>query len=87
MTLPFEKSFATRRRRTPPRGSRQCQLDISGVLIECTFDIEGQYMQATELDPAEYPVRNLISATIGGVCVLALRNELGLDNALDEVQL
>jgi hypothetical protein len=65
----------------PPRvGKYSIHLDIDGVLVDVTYDVEGWNTPATEYQPAEAEYVEVRSAKVNGVCVMGWADKLNLES-------
>jgi hypothetical protein len=60
-------------------GKYSMQLDIDGVLVDVTYDVEGWNTPATENDPAEAEYVEVRTAKVNGVCVMGWADRLGIE--------
>ena len=61
------------KRLRPIVGKYSMQLDIDGVLVDVTYDVEGWNTPATENDPAEAEYVEIRTAKVGTVDVSTLK--------------
>jgi hypothetical protein len=60
-------------------------VEYEGVDIDCHYDVDGYYLPATDVDPAEYPVCVMRKIEIGGVDVTRLLSDTRIAEHLAEL--
>ncbi|MFM2288824.1 MAG: hypothetical protein RL684_1967 [Pseudomonadota bacterium] len=58
-------AIAAKPAKQPRRGAHLFDMEVDGIEISATYDMDGKFMAQTESDPAEYATVELRSVKIG----------------------
>lgn len=64
------------------RGANSMTVVVDGVEIDCTYNVSGWTLPASQLDPAENPEITIVTAEIGGVDVMVWADRFDLENEI-----
>ena len=64
------------------RGANSITIVVDGVEIDCTYNVSGWTSPATDVDPAESPEIELVTADIGGVSVLVWADRFNFEDEI-----
>ena len=70
------------------RGTHSARIYVKHVPVDVTYNVTGRYIPATQIEPAEYPDYEIVTAEVGGEDVMPWAARLDfeavlLDRAMD----